>query len=170
MSTQNRLGDPQGSIDKALDLLLDPVTGSKAKGRKVLGVLTIHVDDVFMTGDDKFAKLILDKLAKDFKIGHLDKDDVEFVGQRVKVWKTKGGRILKISVDQEKKIEELSEIEFNSSLRDDITCNPDLHKQFRSVLGQINWLQSRTQYQSCYSFSRSASSAAGPNILYLIHI
>jgi hypothetical protein len=32
------------------------------------------------------------------------------------------------------------------------------------VLGQINWLQARTQYQSCYSFSRSASAASAPTI------
>ena len=32
------------------------------------------------------------------------------------------------------------------------------------MLGQINWLQARTQYQSCYLFSRCASSAAAPTI------
>lgn len=98
--TSDRLCDPQSSIDKALVLLLDPVTGSKAKGRN-LGVLTIHVDHGFMTGDERFAALIHDKLAKDFKIGHLDKDDVEFVGQRVKAVKTKGGKIIRTSVDHE---------------------------------------------------------------------
>ena len=40
----------------------------------------------------------------------------------------------------------------------------DLHTEFRSVLGQINWLQDRTQYLSCYSFSRCASAASAPTI------
>ena len=33
-----------------------------------------------------------------------------------------------------------------------------------SLLGSINWLQSRTQFQSCYQFSRCASAAASPTI------
>ena len=31
-------------------------------------------------------------------------------------------------------------------------------------MGQINWLQSRTQFQCCYKFSRCASKAASPTI------
>ena len=33
-----------------------------------------------------------------------------------------------------------------------------------SLLGSINWLQSRTQFQSCYQFPRCASAAASPTI------
>jgi len=35
---------------------------------------------------------------------------------------------------------------------------------YRSLLGSINWLQSRTQFQSCYQFSHCASAAAAPTI------
>ena len=35
---------------------------------------------------------------------------------------------------------------------------------YRSLLGQINWLQSRTQFQCCCKFSRCASKAASPTI------
>jgi hypothetical protein len=67
-------------------------------------------------------------------------------------------------VDQHKCIEELSEIAFDKSLRDDQECHPSLHTQYRSLLGQINWLQSRTQVQACYGFSRCASAASKPTI------
>ena len=43
-------------------------------------------------------------------------------------------------------------------------CDKDLHAAYRSLLGRINWLQSRTQFQSCYQFSRCASAAASPTI------
>ena len=69
-----------------------------------------------------------------------------------------------ILVDQNVKVEELESVLFDHSLKDDVVCTPDLHTQYRSVLGQINWLQSRTQYQSCYEFSRCASTAAAPKI------
>ena len=41
---------------------------------------------------------------------------------------------------------------------------PSLHTAFRSIVGQVNWLQSRTQFQVCYRFSRSASCCASPTI------
>ena len=52
----------------------------------------------------------------------------------------------------------------NKSLKDNIQCNPQLHTAYRSVLGQLNWLQSRTQVHICYKFSRCASAAASPTI------
>jgi hypothetical protein len=151
------------TLEKALELLTDPITGSKARGMKVIGTVSIHVDDSFITGTPEFMKWIRGEFVKQFQIGSEDTNDVMFVGQRVK-WIMKDGKKEFIKVDQEIKIEELGEIEFNSSLRDDLACDHDLHKQYRSVLGQANWLQSRTQYQSCFSFSRCASAAAAPNI------
>ena len=60
--------DPQLTIDKALELLLDPVTGSKAVGKRVEGVITLHVDDVLMTGSKEFSDRICANLNKDFRI------------------------------------------------------------------------------------------------------
>ena len=37
-----------------------------------------------------------------------------------------------------------------------------MHTRHRSLLGQLNWTQSRTQFQCCYKFSRCASMAASP--------
>ena len=45
------------------------------------------------------------------------------------------------------------------------SCVSSLHTQYRSVLGQVNWLQSRTQYKACYRFSRCAYAVASPTIV-----
>ena len=156
-----RHGPPD--IDGALELLLDPITGSPARGKEVEGLVTIHVDDAFMTGTPYFVKKVIESLRRDFKVGSEDTNDIAFVGQRVR-WINKGKKDARIQVDQERKVEELSEIQLEPSLRDQLACTPDMHKQYRSVLGQINWLQSRTQFQSCYLFSRCASAAAKPTI------
>ena len=66
-----------------------------------------------------------------------------FVSQGVR-WKTESNKAF-IQVDQERCIEELGEIEFDKKLFDTDFCQPSLHTQYRSVLGQVNWLQSRTQ-------------------------
>ena len=151
-------------MESALDLLLDPITGSKARGNNVEGHLTIHVDDAFFTGTQHFHKTVIEALRRDFQVGSEDKNDVMFVGQRVKWIDQTDSKKKHVRVDQEVKVEELSEIAFDTSQKDSITCTKDLHTQFRSVLGQINWLQSRTQFQSCYAFSRCASASAGPTV------
>ncbi len=65
-----------------------------------------------------------------------------------------------IEVDQNKAIEELTEIAFAKALPDNKECDPSAHTAYRSVVGQINWLQSRTQFHTCYKCSRSASALA----------
>jgi hypothetical protein len=67
-------------------------------------------------------------------------------------------------VDQDKAVEELKEIELDKNMKDDTSCTPELQTEFRSLLGSINWLQSRTQFPIGYRFSRCASAAASPTI------
>ena len=69
-----------------------------------------------------------------------------------------------ISVDQKLAVDAVEEAKIDKSLKDSVQCNPQLHTAYRSVLGQLNWLQSRTQVHICYKFSRCASAAANPNI------
>eukprot|EP00975_Prorocentrum_lima_P039503 8300377-Prorocentrum_lima.AAC.1 len=55
-----------------------------------------------------------------------------FIGQRTRCI-DKGKSDGQIQVDQEKRIEEL----FDTSLKDTVTCDSDLHTQYRSVLGAL---------------------------------
>ena len=41
-------------LEGAVDYLMDPVSGNNAKNRQVHGALSLHVDDLLMTGDDVF--------------------------------------------------------------------------------------------------------------------
>ena len=111
-------------------------------------VVVIHVDDLFISGSQVFKDQVLLKLKKDFQVGLEDINDVLFVGQRIR-WLNKGTKDAVLQVDQERNMEELTEVVFDSSLRDDIICTRELHTSYRNVLGQINWLQSRTQWKSC---------------------
>ena len=74
-----------------------------------------------MSGDPIFEKKIVELLRRDFKVGSEDINDVLFVGQRVKWIDRVDGKKRQIRVDQETKVEELSDINFDKSLRDDIT-------------------------------------------------
>ena len=73
-------------LEGAVDYLMDPVSGNNAKNRQVHGAVSVHVDDLLMTGDDVFAKEIMGRLRTDFQVGSEDKNDCLFVGQRIQ-WK-----------------------------------------------------------------------------------
>jgi hypothetical protein len=155
------------NLDDALSYLLDPVTGSNSKGRKVHGVVCLHVDDLFLAGDACFHAQVCQRLRKDFSIGSEDTNDIQFVGQRIKwMLNEKNGKGTKhyIRVDQNLAIEELEEIKVDKGQKEETPCTPSMHTEYRSVLGQINWLQSRTQYHIGYKFSRCASQASSPTI------
>ncbi len=148
----------QEDVDVILQHLTDPIWGSPAKGREVLGAVCLHVDDLFLTGNQAFCKGVLEALRKDYKFGSEDQDDLVFTGQRVR-WQ--GNTVV---VDQDKAVEELSEIEVPKGTSDATPCDAKMHTEFRSVLGSLNWLQSRTQFHICYAFSRAASASASPTI------
>ena len=145
-------------IESYLETLLDPVKGSISYEKEVLGVIVLHVDDLFMTGSPEFWTHVGNKLKKDYQIGSEDKNDVVFTGQRIR-WQ--GNTLV---VDQDKAVEELSEVHIEKNLSDNTPCTASQHTEYRSLLGSLNWLQSRTQFQIAYKFSRAASAAASPKI------
>ena len=161
-----QLHEPDACQD-AVEFLLDPVTGSPAHGKSVSGIFNLHVDDLFGAGGTDFEERVLKRLRSYFQVGSDAWNDFEFVGQRIR-WKIENIDNCDhhyIAVDQEKCITELTEVPLDKGEQDDKLCTPAMHTNFRSVLGMINWLQSRTQFQVCYKFSRSASASASPTIL-----
>ena len=152
-------------VEKLLENVMDPVNGSNAKGRKPIGMCCLHVDDLFMTGTPEFLEKFKKVVKSQFKIGHEDVNDLMFTGQRVKwVIEEKTKKKSHIAVEQSLCFRELTEVVIPKGLKHEEKCDKDLHTAYRSLLGSINWLQPRTQFQSCYQFSRCASAASSPNI------
>ena len=145
--------------DSLLEYLLDPISGSPSRNMQTLGTVCLHVDDLFFTGDKKFMTQVIERLRKDYEVGSEDKNDIVFTGQVVK--KQQSGCIV---VNQDKAIKDLVEVVVPRGAQDNQVCDPAMHTEYRSVLGGMNWLQSRTQFTACYRFSRAASASAGPTI------
>ena len=152
-------------VEELLEHFMDPVHGSNSKGRKTIGMCCLHVDDLFVTGTPDFLEKFKNKVKASFKIGHEDVNDLMFTGQRVK-WQLdeKTKKKSHIVVEQSLCVSELTEIVIQKGQKDDEKCDKDMHTAYRSLLGSINWLQSRTQFQACYQFSRCASAAASPTV------
>ena len=150
---RNRMSDGLTTLDAALEYLMDPIARNNSDGREVHGIVCFHVDDLYMAGDKHFEPRTLANLRKDFSVGCEDKDDIMFVGRRIK-WKTHDKRGPYISVDQKLAVDAVEEIKIEKHLKDNLARDPKMHTAYRSVLGQLNWLQSRTQVSLCYKFSR----------------
>ena len=73
-------------VEELLEHFMDPVHGSNSKNRSPIGMCCLHVDDLFVTGNDIFLKQFKDIVKSQFKIGHEDTNDLMFTGQRV-AWK-----------------------------------------------------------------------------------
>ena len=153
-------------VDQLLEHFVDPVQGSPSKGRKTVGVMSLHVDDLIISGTAEFLTWFLKKIREHFTVGHEDKNDLTFTGQRVRWVMDAQGKKKYISIDQKLCVSELEEIVIPKHLKDADVCDKALHTSYRSLLGSINWLQSRTQFQACYQFSRLASASAAPTVAH----
>ena len=49
-------------LEKALEYLQDPIHGSPAKGKIASGIVCLHVDDLYMAGDEHFYKTVIARL------------------------------------------------------------------------------------------------------------
>jgi hypothetical protein len=72
------------NMDSLLEHFLDPISGSPANHKEVLGLVVLHVDDLFLAGSHEFERQVVNRIKKDYKIGSEDVDDITFTGQRVR--------------------------------------------------------------------------------------
>ena len=104
--------------------------------------MSLHVDDLLMVGGEIFEREIMAKSRKDFQVGSEDKNDCVFVGQRIQ-WKTDEKHGPYINVYQNVAINELQGITFEKTLKDEGPLYPSMRTAYRSVLGQIIFLDVR---------------------------
>ena len=157
----------ESDMDTIMDYIIDPVAGSPSRNKTVNGNDCMHVDDRIFTGTDDFLSCFAESLKTSFQIGSLDENDMMFCGQRNDVMFC-GQRIIKqgatLTVHQDFCIEDLHEALIPKGKDSDALVGADL-TEYRSVLGKLNWLQSRTQFHISYHFSRCASAAASATIM-----
>ena len=111
-------------------------------------MINLHVDDEFGTGDENMERRVPKNTRRDFQVGSEDWNNVTFVGQEIR-WKqeqTSQGAVFYNAVDQKKAIDALEEVYVEKGTPDNKKCEPGMHTAFRSALGMLNWLQSRTQF------------------------
>ena len=153
----------RSEMELVLEKTLDPIAESPATGKSVAGIINLCVDDLFGTSGNEIEQRVLTRLTKYYQVGPEDWNDVAFAGQRIR-WTQDFHNGPYIEVSQEKAIEKLEEIPVGRNTKANLHRTPSMHTVYRSFMGQISWLQSRTQFQCCYTISRCASMAASPTV------
>ena len=125
------------NLEDALELLMNASVRNNSQGGKPEGFKCLHVDDLYMAGSPEFEKRVLSKIRKDFNVGSEDKNDIMFVGQRIK-WKKHDKHGDFISCDQNLAVDQLEEIKVDKQMKDNVPGSPSMHTAYRSVLGQLN--------------------------------
>ena len=112
--------------------MLDPVQGSPSLHKDVVGVICVHVDDLFMAGNKEFHKNVVEIIKQYFEVGSGDCNDIMFVGRRIR-WTDTNIAKPYIRVDQDLCIDELKDIDLPKGLADSTACSPQ-HQLFAVFL------------------------------------
>ena len=140
-------------VEELLEHLMDPVSGSNAKGRKPIGMCCLHVGDLFITGTQSSwrssRKLSChnSRLAMKMWMVWCSQDNMSN-GPEMR----KPRRNFTSFAEQSLCVSEPTEVVIPKGLKDEEKWDKDLHTAFRSHVGSINWLQPEASFSHVISF------------------
>ena len=115
------------------------------KDSKLIGMVSLHVDDAQGVGNDFFRKEVMDKFAQEFKISKRENGKFRYIG--VDVTKHEKGDIV---LDQESYKDALEEISIGKNEDPERNLTKDEFKSFRGASGKLTWLSEMTRPDIAY--------------------
>ena len=136
--------------DAAFDKMLDPIAGSPATGKYVAGIINLFEDDLLGTGGTEMEQRASARLRKDFHVSSEDWNDVTFARQRIRWMKDpqQTGPCIWRSA-KERLFMNWRRSQWNET-RKKVTALPLQCIPGTEAFLDINWQQSRKQFQCCY--------------------
>ena len=123
-------------------------------------VTVTHVDDLFYAYDTrcKTTKSLLDAIVKEFNMSR-KQDDFVFCGRRVRVTSEA------LIVSQELAASSLAPMELCGTQRSPETMlTYSEHREYRSLLGKLQWLQLQSRPDLSYEVNRAAQRSSAPTV------
>ena len=78
-------------MEQAIESLTDAISGSPSRGKRDIGIICLHVDDIFCVGGRELYQMLWLLFKNGYQIGPEDLNDVLFVGRGVR-WKTEDNK------------------------------------------------------------------------------
>lgn len=151
------LGCKQSNFDKAIF--------HYSHQSQLCGIFQIHVDDFIHAGNELFQTNVIKQIETTFKISKTEEQNFKYIG--LNITHQSGA----ITVNQNTFIDDLEAIPINPkrSTQKFDSLNKVEAQQYRTAVGQINWIASTTRPDVMYDLLELSMSMKEPKILNLVH-
>jgi hypothetical protein len=117
----------------------DPGLFTMHQGGKLVGIVCIHVDDLFIAGNKGFNSSVVEKLSKIFKFSKVERKKFKYLGCEIE--KLDNGDI---TLNQNEYIQNIEEVECPPR-RNSCKVNETERKIIRRVVGELLWVSLMTR-------------------------
>ena len=115
------------------------------KEGKLLGLISLHVDDFQGAGSELFFRTVMDPLSNKFKISKREIQKFRFTGVDVE-----GQENGDVQISQESYVEALEKINIKNDDNDKRSLNREEFKLYRGLVGKLTWLSEMTRPDLSY--------------------
>ena len=146
---------------------VDPAYFIWKHDKKVVGIVSSHVDDFLFTGDENFEKTTIKKLKEVFEISKEAKNTFVYLGVNLS---TRGSYF---TIDQIKYVQEnLKPIKLSGIRRNNKSdlVNEDEKRNLRSCIGKLLWLVNQTRPDLGFETSVAASKVNNATVSELLEM
>ena len=130
----------------------------------LVGIMTIHVDDLIYCGTDEWRNTVIEKIKTEFKISKSGTRAFCYVGLDIE----QNG--LNLYVTQQHYIQSLEEMKINDDRKKDIHAKltDKEKKNLRAICGQLLWVSSQTRPDAAFETCRASNSGKDATVETLI--
>lgn len=118
---------------------------------KLIGLVLIHVDDLLMSGNEKFHQIVKSKLFKLFQFSKVEMNKFKYLG--CKIEKLTNGDI---TLNQDEYIQKIQEVEVPTK-RNSYKVNENERKEIRRVVGELLWVSLMTRPDLSFEVNQLSS-------------
>lgn len=125
-----------------------------------VGLILLHVDDLFIAGRTQKFRDRLESLKNRFEIGSFRAGTGEFLGSHV----SQDPETFEISVSQSTYVEGLKPVKVSANASEDSAATPAQISAFRGILGELGWLAKQTRGDLSVQVSFGQQSLPEPKV------
>ena len=125
---------------------------------KLIGLVCLHVDNIFMLGNQTFKQLVKNKLARMFQFSKIEERKFKYLGCEIE--KLGNGNI---SLNQNKYIENIPDVSVPLK-KNSLKANEKEKKLIRSVVGELLWVSLMTRPDLSFEVNKLSSNISNATI------
>ena len=132
------------------------------------GWAAVHVDDISIAGSDSLTSSVLQALRSVFSVGSENREEYLFCGVHLECKRDDDGNLIEITLDQQKYIDEITEISLEESTYRGRLLNAKETTLHRGLIGALSWCTGQTRPDFSYSVCRLSQRSSKPTVSHAL--